>query len=107
LCNDFLTYQFVPSARPVAGVGDDKIIVNACEATPYHVQENAKPQDTFWIKAQPYSVQGIFSAGHRDLTQAFTGGTIYKAFLCRRTSERSQFLIICARYTPSSINRLG
>jgi phosphatidylserine decarboxylase len=56
--NDFFTRRFLPDARPVASPADDKIIISACEASPYNVQQDVRLHDRFWIKSQPYSLQG-------------------------------------------------
>ncbi|WP_206996297.1 phosphatidylserine decarboxylase family protein [Trinickia mobilis] len=79
--NGFFTREFLPGARPVADPSNHKVIVNACESTPYHLRHDVKLQDRFWIKAQPYSLQDIFTAQHEDLAQKFVGGDVYQAFL--------------------------
>jgi phosphatidylserine decarboxylase len=79
--NDFFTRKFKPGARPVAGLGDSKVIINACEATPYNIQRNVKLQDTFWVKSQPYSLQDIFTASRLRWAKLFVGGSVYQAFL--------------------------
>ena len=79
--NDFFTREFKPGARPVAGQGNSKVIVNACEATPYNIQNNVKLQDTFWIKSQPYSLQDIFTPARLRWAKVFVGGSAYQAFL--------------------------
>jgi phosphatidylserine decarboxylase len=79
--NDFFTRQFTPEARPVAAPGDDKVIVSACEASPYNIEHDIRLRDTFWIKAQPYSLQDIFAARDPELADRFVGGSVYQAFL--------------------------
>jgi len=79
--NDFFTRRFKQDARPVAGAGDPGIVVSACEATPYRIQSRVKLTDSFWIKAQPYSLRDIFSAAQEELARKFAGGTVYQAFL--------------------------
>ena len=79
--NAFFTREFLPGQRPVADPTDSTVIVNACEATPYNLQHEVKLEDRFWIKAQPYSLQDIFTAQHQELAQTFVGGTVYQAFL--------------------------
>jgi len=79
--NDFFTRQFKPGMRPVANPDDSKVIVNACEATPYNIENDVKLTDTFWIKSQPYSLRDMFTAAHADLATQFVGGTVYQAFL--------------------------
>jgi phosphatidylserine decarboxylase len=79
--NAFFTRQFKSGARPVAGAGDPRIVVSACESTPYQIQRNAALQDVFWMKAQRYSLRDMFSARRSDLAEKFAGGTVYQAFL--------------------------
>jgi phosphatidylserine decarboxylase len=79
--NSFFTRQFRPDARPVAEPGNDKVIVHACEASPYNVRHDVKLHDRFWIKSQPYSLQEIFTATPHGLAQSFVGGAVYQAFL--------------------------
>lgn len=79
--NSFFTRQFRPGARPVAEPDDPKIIVSACEASPYAIRHGAQLHDRFWIKAQPYSLQEIFTASQREIAQRFVGGSVYQAFL--------------------------
>jgi phosphatidylserine decarboxylase len=77
--NDFFTRTFKEGERPVAGPTDEKIIVSACESSPYCIQDNVNLKDTFWIKSQPYSL--IHLLNNDSLASQFEGGTIYQAFL--------------------------
>ncbi len=79
--NDFFIREFKPGVRPVADPTNNKVIVSACEATPYNIQNNVKLTDSFWIKAQPYSLQAIFTADYPELANQFVGGSVYQAFL--------------------------
>jgi phosphatidylserine decarboxylase len=79
--NSFFTRQFRPGARPVAGAGDSKIIVSACEASPYAIRHEVQLHDRFWIKGQPYSLQEMFTASQREVAKRFDGGSVYQAFL--------------------------
>lgn len=79
--NDFFTRQFRPDARPVADPENSKIVISACEASPYNILHDVKLNDRFWIKSQPYSLQDIFTANQHDLAQRFVGGSVYQAFL--------------------------
>jgi len=79
--NDFFTRRFKPGARPVAGTGDPRIVVSACESTPYQIRRHAALLDAFWIKAQSYSLRDIFTARRSDLADQFIGGTVYQGFL--------------------------
>ena len=76
--NDYFTRRFKPGRRPIADPDDDKVIVNACESTPYALKTNVKRQDRFWVKAQPYSLQDML-AGDESAEQ-FVGGTVYQAY---------------------------
>ncbi|MGE5344068.1 MAG: phosphatidylserine decarboxylase family protein [Candidatus Omnitrophota bacterium] len=79
--NNFFTRRFKPGERPVASPNDSKVIVSACEATPYNIQTDVKLQDTFWIKSQPYSLQDMFTASRAKWAELFVGGSVYQAFL--------------------------
>ena len=59
--NDFFTRRFAGGERPVASPEDDKVIVSACESTPYGISTDVKRQDRFWIKSQPYSLADMLA----------------------------------------------
>ena len=84
--DDFFTRQFREGIRPIAGPGDDKVIVNACESAPYKLQSNVKLRDTFWIKSQPYSLEHMLA--NDPLVHKFVGGTVYQAFLSAMSYHR-------------------
>jgi len=77
--NDFFTRRFTPGARPVASPTDDKVVVSACESTPYGISTNVQRRDRFWIKSQPYSLQDMLADD--ESVDQFVGGTVYQAFL--------------------------
>jgi phosphatidylserine decarboxylase len=77
--NDFFTRRFKQGERPVASPDDDKVIVSACESTPYGITTDVQRQDRFWIKSQPYSLADMLV--HDDCVDQFVGGTVYQAFL--------------------------
>lgn len=79
--NDFFTRRFRAGMRPVAGEEDSKLIVSACEAAPYNISHDARYEDAFWIKAQPYSLRDIFGPDKASLAERFAGGCVYQAFL--------------------------
>ncbi len=79
--NSFFTRRFKPDARPVAQPDNSKVIVSACEASPYNIQHEVKLRDNFWIKSQPYSLEEMFTARERNVAQEFVGGSVYQAFL--------------------------
>jgi phosphatidylserine decarboxylase len=77
--NDFFTRRFKDGARPVAAPDDDKVIVSACESTPYGISTDVKRRDRFWIKSQPYSLADMLA--NDESVDGFVGGTVYQAFL--------------------------
>jgi phosphatidylserine decarboxylase len=77
--NDFFTRRFKPGRRPIAEPGNPKVIVNACESTPYKIALHVKRRDTFWLKSQPYSLRDMLAGD--EWADRFEGGTIYQAFL--------------------------
>lgn len=86
--NAFFTRHFKPGARPVAGQGDARVVVNACEAAPYNIQTDTQMQDQFWIKAQPYSLQDIFTAEKAQWAECFVGGDVFQAYLSQFNYHR-------------------
>jgi phosphatidylserine decarboxylase len=72
--------------RPVASPEDDKVIVSACESTPYGISTDVKRQDRFWIKSQPYSLADMLA--NDDSVDQFVGGTVYQAFLSATNYHR-------------------
>ncbi len=84
--NDFFTRRFKDGERPVAAPDDDKVIVSACESTPYGISTDVKLHDRFWIKSQPYSLQDMLASD--DSAAEFVGGTVYQAFLSATNYHR-------------------
>jgi phosphatidylserine decarboxylase len=84
--NDFFTRRFKDGERPVASPDDDKVIVSACESTPYGISTDVKRQDRFWIKSQPYSLEEMLA--NDDSVEQFVGGTVYQAFLSATNYHR-------------------
>lgn len=84
--NDFFTRRFTETARPVAAPEDDKVIVSACESTPYRISTGVQRQDRFWIKRQPYSLNDLLA--NDDAVDEFVGGTVYQAFLSATNYHR-------------------
>lgn len=70
-------------------------IVSACDSGVYNTQFNAKLQDWFWLKSQPYSLWDLLAnedgegpekvksdeKHFKDYVKPFKGGTVYQAFL--------------------------
>ena len=84
--NDFFTRRFKPDARPVASPEDDKVIVSACESTPYGIATDVQRRDRFWIKTQPYSLADMLADD--ESVDQFVGGTVYQAFLSATNYHR-------------------
>lgn len=55
--------------------------MSACEATPYNISHDARYEDAFWIKAQPYSLRDMVGANRTHVAERFVGGCVYQAFL--------------------------
>lgn len=77
--NDFFARRLTSTSRPVAAPEDDKVIVSACESTPYKISSGVQRQSRFWVKNQPYSLEDLL-AGDESVDH-FVGGTVYQAFL--------------------------
>lgn len=77
--NDFFTRRFKAGQRPVASPEDDKVIVSACESTPYRIATGLQRHDQFWIKSQPYSLRELLA--NDESVDQFVGGTVYQAYL--------------------------
>jgi phosphatidylserine decarboxylase len=84
--DDFFTRAFRDGVRPISGVGDERILVNACESAPLSIARNVALSDTFWIKEQCYSLENMLNWD--ELTPDFDGGTVYQAFLSALSYHR-------------------
>ena len=84
--NDFFTRRFADGERPVDSPDDDKVIVSACESTPYRISTDVQRQDRFWLKSQPYSLEDMLA--NDESVDQFIGGTIYQAFLSATNYHR-------------------
>ena len=84
--DDFFTRQFRIGRRRIARINDNSVIVNACESSPYKLAKGVKRRDTFWIKAQPYSMEHMLA--NDPLVDQFVGGTVYQAFLSSLSYHR-------------------
>ncbi|MDY6855857.1 MAG: phosphatidylserine decarboxylase family protein [Thermodesulfobacteriota bacterium] len=86
--DDFFTRKFREGFRPIAGEGDDSIIVNACESAPYRIAQGdeVKLRNKFWIKGQPYSLYHMLDGD--ESVEEFVGGSVYQAFLSAKSYHR-------------------
>ena len=82
----FFIREFREDARPVASPDDDRVIVNACESAPFHIQRNVRRRSKFWIKSQPYSLEHMLA--HDPYVDEFERGTVYQAFLSAMSYHR-------------------
>lgn len=89
--NGFFTRHLRAGARPIEGGEDERVIVNACEASPFDVREDVRLLDRFWIKSQPYSLKEILTSSDEGLARRFVGGTVYQGYLSAFT-HKSGFL---------------
>jgi phosphatidylserine decarboxylase len=84
--DDFFTRTFKAAARPISSLGDDNVIVNACESAPLQVVTNAASDTCFWLKGQPYSLGNMLDFCPE--AEQFYGGTVYQAFLSALSYHR-------------------
>lgn len=84
--DDFFTREFNEGRRPLPEDDDKNTIVNACESAPYRIAFGVQKFDTFWIKAQPYSIE--FMLNNSEYVDDFVGGTVYQAFLSAKSYHR-------------------
>ena len=84
--DDFFTRQYRPGRRPVVEPTNNNVIANSCESAPYRLSRNVQLTDTFWVKAQPYSLLHIFK--DEALANQFVGGTVYQGFLSALSYHR-------------------
>ena len=95
--DDFFAREFKDGIRPVEDADNTNVIVAACESDVMRIYRNVKPMDTFWVKAQPYSILHIlnhdphysqyFIKDYNPVTQ--TGGaTVFQAFLSAKSYHR-------------------
>ncbi len=84
--DDFFTRTFRPGVRPISGVGDDSVIVNACESAPLQVKTGVPLDAEFWLKGQPYSLENMLDFDEH--APRFEGGTVYQAFLSALSFHR-------------------
>lgn len=84
--NDFFTRRFRVGERPVESPGDDRVIVSACESTPYKISRGVHRHDEFWVKNQPYSLADMLA--NDPSVDSFEGGTVYQAFLSATNYHR-------------------
>ncbi|KAF9531697.1 Phophatidylserine decarboxylase-domain-containing protein [Crepidotus variabilis] len=84
--DNFFTRTFKDGIRPISSPNDDSILVSPCEAAPYRLANDVSERATFWIKAQPYSLNDMLA--NDELVSRFVDGTVYQAFLSSLSYHR-------------------
>lgn len=78
--NDFFHRQIdLVQYRPLAGEGDDKVIVSANDGTVYRLARNVKLCDKFWTKGQEYSLIDMLEGS--PYIESFIEGDVLQSFL--------------------------
>ena len=68
-----------PNVRPIAGLGDDHILVSPGDFQVHRTEYNIKEETKLYIKNESYSLIDIF-AGDSALSSYFIGGSILQGF---------------------------
>ncbi|HEV7644103.1 MAG TPA: phophatidylserine decarboxylase associated domain-containing protein [Pyrinomonadaceae bacterium] len=76
--NDYFHREIKPECRPIAQPDDLKVVISANDGTVYSIASNVQPLDTFWLKAQPYSLINVLNNNYVD---RFIGGNVFQSFL--------------------------
>lgn len=93
--NKFFIREFlnIDVERPIYQPENDNAVIAACDSEVYSIQCNAKLQDWFWVKSQPYSLWDMLANedGYKktqsdnehfdQYVKPFEGGTVFQAFL--------------------------
>ncbi|PLB55746.1 putative phosphatidylserine decarboxylase, partial [Aspergillus steynii IBT 23096] len=90
----FFTRRFKPGIRLTpsqhvlypGGKGDGAPILNACESTPWHITRHCSLESNIMLKGKSHSVASML--GKSTLTQHFSGGTVYQAYLSALSYHR-------------------
>ncbi|NIU56345.1 MAG: phosphatidylserine decarboxylase [Phycisphaerae bacterium] len=78
--NDFFHREInLEAFRPLAGPGDDKVIVSANDGTVYRIARDVEACAEFWAKGQNYSL--IDMLDNSPYTQSFIHGDVLQSFL--------------------------
>lgn len=77
--NAYFHREIKPDQRPIAGKGDNRIIVSPNDGQVYDLQRKVSYSNTFWIKSQPYSLVNMLD--NSEYTSRFVGGDVLQAFL--------------------------
>lgn len=78
--NDFFHREWnLEEYRPLAGAGDNQVIVAANDGTVYRIAKSVDEYASFWTKGQNYSLAEMLDGS--PSTQSFVGGDVLQSFL--------------------------
>ncbi len=77
--NAFFHRDIKPGARPIDAAGDPAVINSPNDGVAWAVQYDVKESDSFWLKAQVYSLADMLN--YSKLTERFIGGTVYQTYV--------------------------
>jgi phosphatidylserine decarboxylase len=76
--NAFFHREIKPECRPIDQPDNPKIVVSANDGQVFDIAANVQPLDTFWLKAQPYSLINMLDNNYVD---RFIGGSVFQSTL--------------------------
>lgn len=77
--NGYFHREIKASARPIASPHDPKIIVSPNDGNLVTIARDIKPQDKFWLKAEPFSLVDMLNRSEH--WERFIGGYVFQSFL--------------------------
>lgn len=77
--NSYFHREIKPSKRPIVRPHDPKIVVSPNDGSIYRVARDVALETTFWIKAQPYSLQDMLAGS--AYAASFAGGDVLQSYL--------------------------
>lgn len=77
--NDYFHRQIRPEARPIAAPDDPRVIISPNDGNLVTIARDIKPQDQFWLKAEPFSLVDMLNRSEH--WERFIGGYVFQSFL--------------------------
>jgi phosphatidylserine decarboxylase len=77
--NDYFHREIRPEARPIAAPDDPKVIISPNDGNLVTIARDIKPQDKFWLKAEPFSLEDMLNRS--EGWERFIGGYVFQSFL--------------------------
>lgn len=77
--NDYFHREIRPGARPIAAPDDPKVIISPNDGNLVTIARDIKPQDKFWLKAEPFSLEDMLNRS--EGWERFIGGYVFQSFL--------------------------